>query len=108
MNILLFLIFFVIILAGGIYAGFARDPYAKLIGIGLIGGGVMPLIIARGYVDVATALSKVDRAVLVGNLSPSVSFPLQKVVTRELKILGSCAIRGEYEAVLDLMDKAWR
>jgi len=56
-NILLFLIFFVIILAGGIYAGFARDPYAKLIGIGLIGGGVMPLIIARGYVDVATALA---------------------------------------------------
>jgi L-iditol 2-dehydrogenase len=25
------------------------------------------------------------------------------VVTRELKVLGSCAIRGEYEVVLDLL-----
>ena len=29
--------------------------------------------------------------------------PLQKVVTRELKVLGSCAIRGEYETVLNLL-----
>ena len=41
----------------GIYAGFARDPYAKLIAIGIIGGGIMPLIVARGYVDVAAALA---------------------------------------------------
>jgi L-iditol 2-dehydrogenase len=45
------------------------------------------------------------KVVLVGNLAPSIEFPLQKVVTRELNILGSCAIRGEYEAVLDLMQK---
>jgi threonine dehydrogenase-like Zn-dependent dehydrogenase len=32
-----------------------------------------------------------------------VEFPLQKVVTRELRILGSCAIRGEYEVVLGLL-----
>ncbi|MBE0653887.1 MAG: galactitol-1-phosphate 5-dehydrogenase [Bacteroidales bacterium] len=50
-------------------------------------------------------LRKGGKAVLVGNLSPSVRFPLQKVVTRELKILGSCAIRGEYESALDLMEK---
>jgi 2-desacetyl-2-hydroxyethyl bacteriochlorophyllide A dehydrogenase len=43
------------------------------------------------------------KVVLVGNTSPLVDFPLQKVVTSELKILGSCAIRGEYEAVLDLI-----
>lgn len=42
--------------------------------------------------------------VLVGNVTPVIEFPLQKVVTRELKVLGSCAIRGEYEAVLDLME----
>lgn len=41
--------------------------------------------------------------VLVGNLSPKITFPLQKVVTRELSILGSCAIRGEYELVLELL-----
>jgi len=41
--------------------------------------------------------------VLVGNISPKVELPLQKVVTRELRIQGSCAIRGEYETVLELM-----
>lgn len=41
---------------------------------------------------------------LVGNLAPTVNFPLQKVVTQELKIQGSCGIRGEYPAVLSLLE----
>jgi L-iditol 2-dehydrogenase len=49
-------------------------------------------------------LRKGGRTVLVGNLSPKIDFPLQKVVTRELKVLGSCAIRGEYETVLNMLD----
>lgn len=48
---------------------------------------------------------KGGKTVLVGNLSSSVQFPLQKVVTQEIKVMGSCAIRGEYEAVLDLLSK---
>ena len=40
---------------------------------------------------------------LLGNLSPEISFPLQSVVTRQIKVQGSCAISGEYPAVLDLM-----
>ena len=48
-------------------------------------------------------LRKGGKTVLVGNTSPEIKFPLQKVVTRELKVLGSCAIRGEYEVVLDLI-----
>ena len=48
-------------------------------------------------------LRKGGKTILVGNVSPKVDFPLQKVVTRELKVLGSCAIRGEYEVVLDLL-----
>jgi 2-desacetyl-2-hydroxyethyl bacteriochlorophyllide A dehydrogenase len=48
-------------------------------------------------------IRKGGKAILVGNVSPKVEFPLQKVVTRELKVLGSCAIRGEYDVVLDLM-----
>jgi threonine dehydrogenase-like Zn-dependent dehydrogenase len=43
------------------------------------------------------------KVVLIGNSSPMVDIPLQKVVTGELKLLGSCAIRGEYEIILDLM-----
>lgn len=48
-------------------------------------------------------LRKGGKTILVGNVSTKVDFPLQKVVTRELKVLGSCAIRGEYEVVLDLL-----
>ncbi len=36
----------------------------------------------------------------VGNLRPTVEFPLQEVVTRELTVLGSCASAGEYEEAL--------
>lgn len=46
---------------------------------------------------------KGGNVVLVGNLSPGIDFPLQQVVTREIKVQGSCAINGEYEMVLDLM-----
>ncbi len=48
-------------------------------------------------------LRKGGKAVLVGNISPKIEFPLQRVVTQELKVLGSCAIRGEYGVVLDLL-----
>ena len=41
--------------------------------------------------------------ILVGNVSPSVRIPLQSVVTRQLKLQGSCAIAGEYGAVLDMI-----
>jgi 2-desacetyl-2-hydroxyethyl bacteriochlorophyllide A dehydrogenase len=49
-------------------------------------------------------IRKGGKTVLVGNISLTVDFPLQKVVTRELKVLGSCAIRGEYETVLTLLE----
>lgn len=49
------------------------------------------------------SLRKGGTAVLVGNLKPEVTIPLQKVVTAELSLLGSCAINGEYELVLDLL-----
>jgi len=46
---------------------------------------------------------KGGKVVLIGNSSPRVDLPLQKVVTGELKVLGSCAIRGEYDLILSLM-----
>jgi L-iditol 2-dehydrogenase len=51
------------------------------------------------------SLRKGATLVLVGNLSPSVELPLQKVVTQEISVKGSCAINGEYPAVLDLISK---
>ena len=49
------------------------------------------------------SIRKGATAVLVGNLTPVIEFPLQKVVTSEIKVLGSCAICGEYEIVLDMI-----
>jgi L-iditol 2-dehydrogenase len=49
------------------------------------------------------SLRKGGTLVLVGNLSPMIELPLQKVVTKELTVKGSCAINGEYPAVLDLI-----
>ena len=40
---------------------------------------------------------------IVGNISPTVELPLQKIVTRQLRIQGSCAINGEYPAVLEMI-----
>jgi L-iditol 2-dehydrogenase len=55
---------------------------------------------------VETAISSVRKGgtvTLVGNLSPTVKLPLQRVVTRQLRLQGSCAIAGEYPAVLDMI-----
>ncbi|MEA4949857.1 MAG: galactitol-1-phosphate 5-dehydrogenase [Petrimonas sp.] len=49
------------------------------------------------------SLRKGGKAILIGNLMPEVTVPLQKIVTTELSLLGSCAINGEYETVLELM-----
>ncbi|MFA5329609.1 MAG: galactitol-1-phosphate 5-dehydrogenase [Prolixibacteraceae bacterium] len=40
---------------------------------------------------------------LVGNLAPEIKFPLQKVVTRQIKVQGSCASAGEYPLCLELI-----
>lgn len=60
--------------------------------------GITPTI--QSAVD---SLRKGGTLVLVGNLSPVIELPLQKVVTKELTVKGSCAINGEYPAVLDLI-----
>ena len=40
---------------------------------------------------------------LIGNLAPQVDLPLQKIVTRELDLLGTCASAGEYPECLELV-----
>jgi L-iditol 2-dehydrogenase len=51
------------------------------------------------------ALRKGGALTLVGNLTPSVAFPLQAVVTRQLTLAGSCSSAGEYPACLDLLGR---
>ncbi|HIC02685.1 TPA: galactitol-1-phosphate 5-dehydrogenase [Candidatus Poribacteria bacterium] len=57
---------------------------------------------------VQTAIDSVRRGgtiTLVGNLTPNVNLPLQKVVTQQLRLQGSCAICGEYPAALEMIER---
>jgi len=57
--------------------------------------------------SILTAINSVRRGgtvTLVGNLSPVVEIPLQDVVTKQLRLLGSCASAGEYRECIQLMD----
>lgn len=56
--------------------------------------------------SISTAIEAVRRGgtvTLIGNLAPHVEIPLQVVVTRQLRLLGSCASAGEYKECIDLM-----
>jgi L-iditol 2-dehydrogenase len=57
---------------------------------------------------IATAIAclrKGGALTLVGNVSPNVDLPLQAVVTRELRVQGSCASSNDYPACIDLMSR---
>lgn len=57
-------------------------------------------------VPVRTAIEltrKGGSVTLIGNVSPTVEIPLQSVVTRQISLIGSCAVAGEYPLVLDLL-----
>src|SRR5436305_9564126 len=49
------------------------------------------------------ATRKGGTVVLVGNVSPEVTLPLQTVVTRQIRLQGSCASAGEYPRAIELM-----
>jgi len=41
--------------------------------------------------------------ILVGNVAPEIKLPLQKVVSRQLRLQGSCASAGEYPRAIELV-----
>jgi L-iditol 2-dehydrogenase len=49
------------------------------------------------------AARKGGTVVLVGNIAPNVNLPLQKVVTRQIRLQGSCASSGEYPRAIELL-----
>jgi L-iditol 2-dehydrogenase len=49
------------------------------------------------------AVRKGGTVILVGNIAPEVTLPLQKVVTRQIRLQGSCASAGEYPRAIELM-----
>jgi L-iditol 2-dehydrogenase len=46
---------------------------------------------------------KGGKVTLIGNIVPEVSMPLQKVVTRQIRLQGSCASAGEYPQAIELI-----
>ncbi len=65
---------------------------------------------AGAPIDLAIrCVRKGGQVILVGNLQPSVAFPLQEVVTRQLTLRGSCSCAGEYpEAIRRIEDGSIR
>ena len=74
----------------------------------LTAGALVPTVFeavgATGPIKTAISIArKGGTVVLVGNVSPQIEIPLQSVVTRQIRLQGSCAINGEYPAVLSMM-----
>ena len=46
---------------------------------------------------------KGGKVTLVGNISPQIMLPLQKVVSRQIRLQGSCASAGEYPEAIELI-----
>ncbi len=71
------------------------------------GRGVDIVLEAVGREEtIATAIDCVRKGgtvVLVGNISPQVNIPLQKVVSRQIRLQGSCASAGEYPEAMKLI-----
>ena len=71
------------------------------------GQGVDLAVEAVGINDTVTAavncVRKGGTVTLVGNISAEVTLPLQKVVTRQIRMQGSCASSGEYPQAIELV-----
>ncbi len=49
------------------------------------------------------SVRKGGTVILIGNIFPEVTLPLQKVVTRQIRLQGSCASAGEYSQAIELL-----
>jgi L-iditol 2-dehydrogenase len=69
-------------------------------------GAALAVEVVGNTAAVNTAISSLRKGgslTIIGNLSPTVEFPLQEVVTRQISVNGSCSSCGEYPACLDLI-----
>lgn len=57
--------------------------------------------IAAGVKSAVDSVRKGGSVTLVGNLTATVDFPLQSIVTREIRLYGSCGVNGEYPAAIN-------
>jgi L-iditol 2-dehydrogenase len=89
-----------VILASG--ADMVRDVHALT-----DGRGVDVVLEAVGRDETVTAavdaVRKGGTVTLIGNITPTVTLPLQKVVSRQIRLQGSCASSGEYPEAIELV-----
>jgi L-iditol 2-dehydrogenase len=89
-----------VILASG--ADMVRDALAYT-----DGRGVDVVLEAVGRDETVTAavdaVRKGGTVTLIGNITPQVTLPLQKVVSRQIRMQGSCASCGEYPEAIKLV-----
>lgn len=73
------------------------------------GRGVDVSFEAVGATDpIRTAIASTKKGgtvTLIGNIRPEIELPLQSIVTREIRLQGSCASNGEYPECIALMSK---
>jgi L-iditol 2-dehydrogenase len=71
------------------------------------GQGVDIALEAVGINDTVSAavncVRKGGTVTLIGNISAEVTLPLQKIVTRQIRMQGSCASAGEYPQAIELV-----
>ena len=71
------------------------------------GHGADAALEAVGAADpIRTAIASVRKGgtvTLIGNIAPKIELPLQAVVTRQIRLQGSCASSGEYPACIELL-----
>lgn len=93
----------------GATATFSSGDLAKHILAQTHGVGVDIAVEAVGKTETVHAaidsVRKGGTVVLVGNISPEVSLPLQKVVSRQIRLQGSCASAGEYPHAIELLSR---
>lgn len=69
-------------------------------------GADLAIEVVGNTAAVNTAVQSVKKGgmvTVIGNLSSTVEFPLQYVVTRQIRVQGSCASNGEYPACLNMI-----
>jgi len=72
---------------------------------GGVGSDVVLEAVGRNE-TIATAIDSVRKGgtvTLIGNITPKVELPLQKVVSRQIRLQGSAASAGEYPEAIDLV-----
>ncbi|MGA2568877.1 MAG: galactitol-1-phosphate 5-dehydrogenase [Terracidiphilus sp.] len=88
------------------FLGTGSDVVSQVLGV-TDGRGAELVVDAVGTREsIATAIESVcsgGTVTLIGNFAPKVEIPLQRVVNRQLRLLGSCASAGEYPECISLM-----